>query len=143
MTGLKEMLITLCGVIGSFISTMFGGWDDGMATLIIFMAIDYITGLILAGVFKKSPKSETGALQSKAGLIGLCKKGLMLAIVLVAVRLDLVIGTTFIRDATIIAFISNETISIIENCGIIGIPIPKPIAKGIDILKQKGNEDKQ
>ena len=64
-----------------------------------------------------------------------------LLVVLVACRLDLVTGSTFIRDTAIIAFIANETISIIENAGLMGVPIPAVVAKAIDILKQKAEGD--
>ena len=138
---LKDYIATALGVIGGAIGAAFGGWTDGMTTLIIFMTIDYITGLIVAGIFKKSPKSDSGALQSKAGLKGLFKKGLMLAIVYVSVRLDILMGTTFIRDATVIAFITNELISIIENAGLMGIPIPAPIKRAIDLLKKQDDEN--
>lgn len=90
----------------------FGGWDAGLTTLLIFMGLDYISGLIVAGVFKNSPKTDTGSLESKAGWKGLCRKCMTLIFVLVAYRLDLVIGTNYIRDAVIIAFIANETISL-------------------------------
>ena len=72
---------------------------------------------------------------------GLCRKGTTLLVVLVACRLDLVTGSTFIRDTAIIAFIANETISIIENAGLMGVPIPAVVAKAIDILKQKAEGD--
>ena len=116
---------------------MFGGWSDALITLIVFMSIDYATGLIVAGVFKKSKKSESGALESRAGFKGLCRKGVALLIVLVAVRLDIVMHTSYIKDAVIIAFIANESISIIENAGLMGIPVPSVIAKAIDVLKEK------
>ena len=115
----------------------FGGWSDALITLIVFMSIDYATGLIVAGVFKKSKKSESGALESRAGFKGLCRKGVALLIVLVAVRLDIVMHTSYIKDAVIIAFIANESISIIENAGLMGIPVPSVIAKAIDVLKEK------
>jgi toxin secretion/phage lysis holin len=112
-----------------------------MTTLVIFMAVDYLTGLVVAGVFQRSTKSDTGALQSKAGWKGLCKKGMTLLIVLIAARLDLVVGSDFIRDATVIAFITNETISIVENAGLMGLPIPAVITNAIDVLKKSGKED--
>nr|DAI33756.1 MAG TPA: holin [Caudoviricetes sp.] len=115
----------------------FGGWSDALITLIVFMALDYVTGLIVAGIFKKSKKSENGALESRAGFKGLCRKGVALMIVLVAVRLDIVMHTSYIKDAVIIAFIANESISIIENAGLMGIPVPSVIAKAIDVLKEK------
>ena len=139
---MKEFICTALGVVGSFITTLFGGWSTGMITLIIFMVVDYITGLITAGVFKASAKSGKGGLESRAGWKGLCRKGVTLLVVLVAYRLDLLIGTNYIRDAVIIAFCANELISIVENCGLMGLPLPKVIIKAIDVLKSKESEDK-
>ena len=138
---MKEMICTICGLIGSSVAAFFGGWTSGMTTLLIFMCIDYVTGLMVAGIFKKSKKTESGALESHAGWKGLCRKGVTLLIVLVACRLDMTIGTTFIKDATVIGFIVNETISLIENAGLMGVPIPKAIEKGIDVLKNKAELD--
>lgn len=132
-----NILYSTVGVAGGFVAAMFGGWSDDLITLIVFMSIDYATGLIVAGVFKKSKKSESGALESRAGFKGLCRKGVALLIVLVAVRLDIVMHTSYIKDAVIIAFIANESISIIENAGLMGIPVPNVIAKAIDVLKEK------
>ena len=112
-----------------------------MTTLIIFMAIDYITGIMVAGIFKRSKKTQNGALESRAGFKGLCRKGVMLLIVLVACRLDVELHTTYIRDAVCIAFIANETISIIENAGLMGIPIPAPITRSIELLRNKEESD--
>lgn len=131
----------LLGVIGGAIAAAFGGWDTGMITLIIFMGIDYVSGLIVAGVFKKSTKSEAGGLESRAGWKGLCRKGMTLLIVLIAAQLDKVIGFEIIRDAVIIAYIANETISIIENAGLMGVPIPSIIQKAIDILNKKSDPE--
>lgn len=134
---MKDIICAGVGVVGAFISSLCGGWDAGMCTLIIFMAIDYASGLIVAGVFKKSKKSETGALESRAGWKGLCRKCMTLLFVLIAYRLDLIIGTKYIRDAVIIAFIANELISITENAGLMGVPLPDIITKAIDVLKKK------
>lgn len=133
----SNILYSTVGIVGGVIAAMFGGWSDALITLIVFMSIDYATGLIIAGVFKKSKKSESGALESRAGFKGLCRKGVALLIVLVAVRLDIVMHTSYIKDAVIIAFIANESISIIENAGLMGIPVPSVIAKAIDVLKEK------
>lgn len=138
----KNILISIVGIVGSAIASAFGGWTTGLTTLVIFMAIDYITGLIVAGVFHKSTKTETGTLESRAGFKGLCRKGVMLLVVLVAYRLDLAVGTTYIKDAVIIAFIANETISIIENAGLMGIHIPDTIKNAIDILQKNGSGNK-
>lgn len=136
----ETALASAIGVIGGFISTLYGGWNSSLTTLMIFMCIDYITGLIVAGIFKNSGKTKTGALESRAGFKGLCRKGMILLIVLVACRLDMIIGSNFVRDATVIAFVTNETISIIENAGLMGIPIPDSIIKAIDVLKSKEDE---
>lgn len=133
----KNILISIIGVIGSAIASAFGGWTTGLTTLVIFMAIDYITGLIVAGVFHKSTKTETGTLESRAGFKGLCRKGAMLLIVLVACRLDLTLSTTYIKDAVIIAFIANEAISIIENAGLMGVPMNDTLKNAIDVLQKK------
>lgn len=141
MNIVKEGTLTGIGVIGGFIASLFGGWDAALMTLVIFMGVDYITGLIVAGVFHNSKKTDNGALESKAGWKGLCKKGVTLLIVLVATRIDLIIASNFIRESVIIAFISNETISIIENAGLMGIPIPKVVTKAIELLNNKTESD--
>lgn len=138
----KNILISIIGVIGSAIASAFGGWTTGLTTLVIFMAIDYVTGLIVAGVFHKSTKTETGTLESRAGFKGLCRKGAMLLIVLVACRLDLTLSTTYIKDAVIIAFMANEAISIIENAGLMGVPMNDTLKNAIDVLQKKGSGNK-
>jgi len=138
---LKDLFVAVIGAIGAFIARLFGGWDAAMTTLVIFMGVDYLMGLIVAGVFKRSGKSENGALDSRAGFKGLLKKSIILLIVLIAYRLDLVLGSAFIKDAVIIGYIANETISIIENAGLMGIPIPDVIKRAIDILKNKSDGD--
>lgn len=140
---MKEGICAGIGVVGSFIASLFGGWDAALTTLVIFMGIDYLTGLIVAGVFHNSGKTETGALESRAGWKGLCRKGVTLLIVLIACRLDMVIGSNFIKDAAVIAFIANEVISIIENAGLIGIPIPGVITKAIEVLKAKAESEEK
>lgn len=133
-------LCTYVGLLGGAVAALFGGWDTALQTLVIFMAIDYITGLVVAGVFHTSPKTKTGTLESRAGWKGLCRKGVSLLVVLVACRLDAIIGSSFIRDATVIAFICNETISIIENAGLMGVPIPEALTKAVDVLKQRAEK---
>lgn len=118
-----KLLMSIVGTIGGVVTTMLGGWDMGLRVLVIMMIVDYVTGLIVAGIFQKSSKSESGGLESKAGWKGLCRKGMTLLIVLVAAQLDQVIGTNFVRDAVVIAYICNEMISIVENAGLIGVPI--------------------
>lgn len=134
---MKTGICATIGLIGSCIASFFGGWTSAMTTLLIFMAVDYISGIVVAGVFHKSTKSSTGALESRAGWKGLCRKVFTLLVVLVAARLDIVLQMDIICNAVIIAFITNEVISIVENAGLMGIPIPAAITKAIDILKTK------
>ena len=134
---MKNILLTTTGVVGGVVASFFGGWTASLSTLMIFMLIDYVTGLVVAGVFHKSPKTETGALESRAGMKGLIRKGTMLLFVLIGHRLDMAVGATYIRDAICIAFIANELLSIVENAGLMGVPIPAVITNAIDILKKK------
>lgn len=140
---MKDWILTIIGAVGGFIAALFGGWDTALMTLIIFMAIDYVSGLIVAGVFHASKKTDTGTLESRAGWKGLCRKCMTLLFVLIATRLDMVIGTTYIRDAVCIAFIANELISIVENAGLMGVPIPTILKKAIDALQKKSEGDEQ
>ena len=137
----KVTVLTVIGAIGSSIVNLLGGWTSDLETLMIMMGIDFLMGLLIAAVWKKSEKSKTGALSSWSAWKGLCRKGVSLLFVLIAYRLDLALGVNYIRTAVIIGFIINELISITENAGIMGIPIPGVIAKAIDMLKQR-SEDK-
>ncbi len=143
---IKTAVCTAAGAIGGFIASLFGGWDAATGTLLICMAVDYISGFIVAGVFHASKKSANGALESRAGWKGLCRKGMTLLIVLIAARLDMAIGSSYIRDGVIIGFTANEVISITENAGLMGLPLPAAITKAIDILTTnaagKDGEDK-
>lgn len=136
---MKNAICTGVGVVGSLIASAFGGWTASLTTLLIFMGIDYATGWTVAAVFHKSPKTATGTLESRTGFKGLIRKGMILLFVWIGYRLDLTVGTTYIRDAVCIAFIANELLSIVENAGLMGIPIPAVITNAVDILKKKGN----
>ena len=133
----KAAISTAAGVIGGAISAAVGGWSQAMTTLILFMAVDYITGLLVAGVFHASNKSSSGALESRAGFKGLLRKAMVMVIVCVAYRLDLMAGTTMVKDAVIIAFCCNEGISILENAGIMGVPIPGAVKKALEMLNKE------
>lgn len=142
LTETKAAVMTGAGVIGGMISQAFGGWDAALVTLLLFMAVDYLSGLIVAGVFQASDKSTSGSLSSVACWQGLLKKGMTLVIVLVAARLDIVLGTAFVRDAVVVAYIVNETISIIENAGLMGLPVPDVIMQAIEQLQGKEDGEK-
>lgn len=134
---MKETACTLVGLAGSAIAWAFGGWDAAIAALLICMGVDYISGSIVALVFHKSTKTESGAYNSAYGLKGLCKKGLMLLFVLVAVQIDKILGTDYARDAVCIGFCANEVLSIVENLGLAGIPMPQAITKALEQLQTK------
>ena len=140
---MKNLFSTFIGIIGSTLASLLGGWDMALQTLIIFMTIDYVTGLMVAGIFNKSAKTKHGALESVAGWKGLCRKGVALLIVLIACRLDLLTGANLIRDAVVIAYCTNEAISIIENAGLMGVPIPTKLTKAIEALKSKEGDDNE
>ena len=133
-------IITAIGLAGSALATLFGGWDKFLQTLLLFMAVDWFTGgILIPAVFGKSPKSEKGTLESRAGWKGLCRKAMTLFYVLIAARLDALMGTDYLRDAVCIGFIANEALSIIENAGLMGLPLPERLKKSIDVLKAKAD----
>ena len=140
---MKRVICTVVGMVGGFIASLFGGWSTGLVTLLIFMSIDYLSGLIVAGVFHRSNKSDTGALESRAGWKGLCRKCMSLLFILIAHRLDLELNINYIRDAVILGFMTNELISIVENAGLMGIPLPSVITKAIDVLTKKAESSNQ
>lgn len=140
MNEVKTLICTGAGVIGGFIAAALGGWDLGLQTLLIFMAADYITGLIVAGVFGRSKKTATGRITSGVCFKGLLKKGAILIYVLVGYRLDLLIGCEWVRNTVIIGFVCSEAISITENLGLMGVPMPKYISKAIELLTEKAEK---
>ncbi len=134
---MKETFCTLFGLLGSALCWAFGGWDAAMTALVICMSVDYISGSLVALVFHNSRKSETGAYNSAYGLKGLCKKCLMLLFVIVAVQADRLMGADFVRDAVCIGFSTNEILSIVENLGLAGIPMPQVVVKALEQLQSK------
>ncbi|MCL2225627.1 MAG: phage holin family protein [Defluviitaleaceae bacterium] len=127
--------VTAAGLAASILGIAFGGFDMLLQTLLLLMAVDMISGIISAVVFRCSTKTESGRLSSRAGIQGFFKKGCCLMLIIVAVHLDALIGTgTLTRDAAIIAFCVNELISIMENMGNMGIKMPAPIMNALDVL---------
>lgn len=139
---MKEKFTALCaviGVIGAGVAEALGGWDNAIITLLVFMAIDFVTGMTCAMVFGNSLKSDNGALSSKECQRGLVKKFGTLLIVVAAHYADLLIGSDYIRNAVVIGFCASELISICENAGLMGILPPgvqNILEKVIDILKK-------
>ncbi|HWS42098.1 MAG TPA: phage holin family protein [Pseudoflavonifractor sp.] len=136
---MKDAVLFWLAAVGSVLANMFGGWDVALQILVYVMAADYLTGLVVAGVFKRSPKSETGALESRAGLKGLFRKGGILLVVLVGVWLDKLLGAAYVRTAVCLFFIANEGLSIIENLGLMGVPLPGFLKKMLEAMRDKAD----
>lgn len=130
---MKEWICAAAGTVGGLIAGLFGGWDSALATLLIFMGVDYVTGLMVAA----SGKSPKGKLSSKVGWKGIAKKCVILLLVLVAARLDVVLGTSYVRAGVCIAFLCNEVISILENSGLMGVPLPAALKNAVELLQKK------
>lgn len=124
----------------SFISLTVGVVNDELKTLLLLILIDLICGLITAAVFKKSPKTDSGGLSSNEMRKGVFKKVGILIIVVVAHQIDLLLHIDYIMYAVKISLIIEEILSIVENIGLMGIPIPSVIASAIDLLNKKLNE---
>lgn len=140
---MKNWICALIGAIGGVIASAFGGWDAAIVTLLVCMGVDYITGLMVAGIFHASQKTKTGALESGAAWKGLCRKFVTLLAVVLAHRVDMMLGVTYVRDAVVIAFSASELLSITENAGLMGVPMPKVLRKAIDVLNEKSGETEE
>lgn len=133
--------LTAVGFLGGLIALTFGGWTQAMNTMLILMALDYITGLIVAAVFHKSSKTDSGSLSSLVGLKGIAKKVAMVVLVVVAHQIDMLMNTSILKDSVCIALSVNEIVSILENIGLMGVKYPKIMMKALDILKEKVDND--
>ena len=140
VTTIKNGALAVLAAIGAFIANALGGWDVLLRVLVGMMATDYLTGLLIAGIWKKSNKSESGALDSRAGFKGLVRKCMILLLVYVAVLLDAAIGTHYVRAAVILFYIGNEGLSLLENLCIMGVPHPKFLEDVLQVLKDKGDK---
>nr|DAL72537.1 MAG TPA: holin [Caudoviricetes sp.] len=140
LANVKAFLCMVFGAIAGGFVNLIGGWSEDLTTLLIFMGVDFVLGLLIAAFWKKSNKSENGALSSYSAWKGLCRKGVSLLIVLIAYRLDVTLGVDYIRTAVVLAFIANEGISILENVGIMGVKYPEALKKALDVLTNKSQE---
>jgi toxin secretion/phage lysis holin len=140
LSTVKAIVLTSFGAVGSFIiNALLGGWTEDLLTLIILMGVDFVMGLLIAAVWKKSGKSDSGALNSISAWKGLIRKGCSLLVVMVAYRLDVTLEVAYIKTAVIMAFIANEGISIVENYGIMGGPMPKVMKRALEVLQEKAD----
>lgn len=136
----KRWLLAALAAAGSAVVEALGGWDGSLALLLGMMAADCVTGWLLAAVWKKSNKSASGALDSRAGWKGLCRKGTVLVTVWVGAMLDAALSVGYVRTAVCLFFAGNEGLSLVENLGMMGVPCPKFVKNALEALRDKGDE---
>lgn len=137
---IKNLVFAALAAAGAAVTQALGGWDISLKALVAFMAVDYVTGLIVAGVFRRSPKTERGALSSRAGFIGLLRKCDILLLVLLAAMLDNITGSGFIRTGVCLFFTANEGLSILENLGLMGVPYPRFLRDMLEAMRKKNDD---
>ncbi len=137
MANTKNIILITFASLGSVLAETFGGWDSFLRALVMFMAVDYITGMTVALVFHKSQKTENGGASSRVGYKGIVKKISMLLLVALAVRMDEISGTHYIRNATIFFFLGNEGLSVMENLALMGVKYPKILKNALEEIRKK------
>ena len=141
MSNAKNIFLISFAGVGSILAEVFGGWDAFLKALVMFMATDYLTGMTVALVFHKSQKTKNGGASSQVGYKGIVKKICMLLLVALAVRVDEISGTHYIRNATIFFFLGNEGLSVIENLALMGIKYPEFVKNAIEGLRSISNNE--
>ncbi|WP_434565166.1 phage holin family protein [Thermoanaerobacterium thermosaccharolyticum] len=127
----ENIFKTITAFGGALASYLFGGWSALLGVLLAFVITDYITGVMAAGI--------EGKLNSSIGWKGISRKVMIFVLVAMAHLVDMALGDSNVfRDATIFFYLANELLSIIENTGRIGLPVPDAIQKAVAILKGKG-----
>ena len=134
----KNTVLAAAAAAGGAVFEALGGLDELLGLLIALMAFDYITGVLVAALWHRSGKSATGALDSRAGFRGLCKKGAVLLVVYIGVLLDRALGIDYVRGALVLFFCGNEGLSLLENIGLMGVPYPPALRKMLEALKTEG-----
>ncbi|WP_445322328.1 phage holin family protein [Paenibacillus sp. IHBB 10380] len=134
------MLNGVTGVAGALLAFTFGEWNQLLNVFLVIIIIDYLTG-VLASL------KEGRGLDSKTGFWGLARKALMFVVILLGHQIDLLLGTDveMVKSGAIYFYMTNELISITENYGRLGLPLPDKITRVINILKNKekqGDNDK-
>jgi len=119
------------GIIGATATWLLGTWDIALKTLVTFIVLDYLLGMLKGWILKKW--------SSSTGLIGIARKGVIFAVLIVAVYLDRLIGngTWVFRTLVCYFYIANEGLSILENCSQIGIKVPVQIQNALEQLRDK------
>ncbi len=137
---IKNIILVVISAVGGFIAEHLGGVDKMLIALLIFMTVDYITGLAVAFLFHKSTKTESGGASSKEGFKGIVRKMCILALIGLAHELDVIMGVDYTRALAIMFFLGNEGLSILENMGLMGVPYPEFIKKALEVMKDKGKD---
>jgi len=150
LTSRKTIVVAGAGFAGAAFSAIFGEWSSDLQALIVLMCIDFITGLMVAGLFQKSPKTFSGGLSSKECVKGIAKKTGELMLVAAAYQSEILLSESYsipIRAYVISALCAAEIISIMENAGAMDIlpeSVQKIFRKVIDALNKKsGDDDKE
>lgn len=110
--------------------------------LVLLMGLDYLSGVGVA-LLGKSPKSEGGALSSRAGFTGLMRKAMILIVILLAAVLDNLTGSAACTGAAAMFYIVNESLSILENAVLLGVPVPQKLTQALDVAKLTSNSEKE
>lgn len=132
---MKEIIKAAVAALGAVTSFLFGGWSTGLAILGVLALIDFVTGT-LAGFYEKK-------LSSKIGSRGILKKVGMVFVIAMCHLVDILLGTEdMLRDGAILFYAANECISIAENAGRMGIRIPAPMKRAIQILHDRTEREK-
>ena len=127
--------------VAGAVAGLFGEWNTMLTIFVAMMALDYLTGLIVAAC-GKSPKTEGGRLSSKAGFVGIARKAIMMLLVLVATLLDKSLGneTMVFQSSLVFYYIANEGLSILENAALLGVRFPDKLRKALEAMQER--EDK-
>lgn len=135
-----KVVKVVAGVAGA-IAGLFGEWTTMLTILVVAMATDYVSGVIVAAC-GRSPKSDTGALSSKVGFIGIAKKGFILLLVLLATLLDRAIGngSSVFQSSMVLYYIANEGLSILENAALMGVRFPAKLRRALEAMREREDE---
>jgi toxin secretion/phage lysis holin len=134
----RSAILAALSAAGTVASHALGGWDGWLRLLVVLMVSDYFSGLLLAGLWHKSPKSAGGALESNAAFKGIVRKCLVFVLVMVGALADQALGADYMRTAVCIFFIGSEGISLLENVGLMGVPYPPFLEKALEALQENG-----
>lgn len=132
---MENLFKTIVGVGGAVVSFLFGGWSSLLSILLTFVVLDYLSGIAAA--------AKEGKLRSDIGLWGIARKVAIFAVVAVAHLVDSTLGDAHLfRDAAVFFYLANELLSITENLGRVGAPIPPAVQRAVEILRGKSEGDR-